>query len=114
MIIFIGNLPAAAPVRDICVSAHVPGGAIARSLTKPESTGALYRYALVHSRCECEGHRLIARLDGRSCHNHRPVAGEFRNRPVGNERWRLDWRELSWNGAERRVAERGTIRPYRR
>jgi hypothetical protein len=36
------------------------------------------------------------------------------NRTAGNERRRLDWREIPWAGPERRVAERRTIMPYRR
>jgi hypothetical protein len=114
MIIFIGNLPAVATVRDMCVFAGLPEGSIPRIIKKQDGAGGLYRYALVQTRSEREACRLIGQLHGRICHDHTLVAREFRNRTAGNERRRLDWRELPWDGPERRVAERRTIMPYRR
>jgi hypothetical protein len=114
MIIFIGNLPAVARDRDPCVFADLVEGMIPRIIKKHDVNGGLYRYALVQCRTEREGRRLIGRLHGRTCHDHTLVAREFRNRTAGNERRRLDWRELPWTGPERRVAERRSITPYRR
>jgi len=114
MIVFIGNLPAVATGRDACVFAGLTEGMIPRVIKKHDGNGGVYRYALVQTRSERDGHRLIARVQGRTCHDHRLVAREFMNRTAGNERRRLDWREIPWSGPERRVAERRTIVPYRR
>lgn len=114
MIIFIGNLPAVATGRDPCIFAGLPEGVIPRVIKKQDGSGSLYRYALLQTRSEREGRRLIGRLHGRTCHDHILIAREFNNRTAGNERRRLDWRELSWEGPERRVSERRTIMPYRR
>jgi hypothetical protein len=114
MIVFIGNLPAVATGRDACVFAGLTEGMIPRVIKKHDGNGGVYRYALVQTRTERDGLRLIGRVQGRTCHDHRLVAREFMNRTAGNERRRLDWREIPWAGAERRVAERRTIMPYRR
>jgi hypothetical protein len=114
MIIFIGNLPAGASERDPCVLVALPEGMLPRIIKKDDGNGGLHRYALVQSRSDREGHTLIGRLHGRICHDHTLVAREFRSRSAGNERRRLDWRELPWDGPERRVAERRTVTPYRR
>ena len=114
MIVFIGNLPAVATGRDACVFAGLAGGMIPRIIKKHDGSGGVHRYALVQTRSEREARRLIGRVHGRTCHDHRLVAREFMNRTAGNERRRLDWREIPWAGPERRVAERRTIMPYRR
>jgi hypothetical protein len=114
MIIFIGNLPAVATDRDACVFAGLAEGMLPRIIKKDDGNGGLHRYALVQSRSDREGRKLIGRLHGRTCHDHTLVAREFRNRSAGNERRRLDWREIPWDGPERRVAERRTVSPYRR
>jgi hypothetical protein len=114
MIIFIGNLPAVATDRDPCVFAGLPEGMLPRIIKKVDGNGGLHRYALLQSRSDREGRRLIGQLHGRHCHDHMLVAREFRNRSAGNERRRLDWREIPWDNAERRVAERRTVAPYRR
>jgi hypothetical protein len=114
MIIFIGNLPAVTTGRDACVFYGLPEGMIPRIIKKQNGDGSLHRYALLHTRSDREGRRLIGRLHGRTCHEHMLVAREFRNRTAGNERRRLDWREVRWDGPERRVAERRTTMPYRR
>ena len=114
MIIFIGNLPAVATDRDPCVFADLVEGMIPRIIKKDDGNGGVHRYALIQSRSEREGRRLIGRVHGRTCHDHTLVAREFRNRTAGNERRRLDWREIAWDCPERRVTERRTILPYRR
>jgi hypothetical protein len=114
MIIFIGNLPALAKDRDPCVFAGLAEGMIPRIIKKHDGNGGVHRYALIQTRSEREGRMLIGRLHGRTCHDHTLLVREFRNRTAGNERRRLDWRELPWVGPERRVAERRTLQPYRR
>ena len=114
MIIFIGNLPAVATVRDSCVFAALSEGMVPRIIKKRCDDGGMYRYALVQTRSEREGHRLIGRLQGKLCHDHVLVAREFKRRVAGNERRRLDWREVGWEGPERRVAERRTLMSHRR
>ena len=86
MPIFIANLPAVAAARDIAVFAGVSNGGIVRIIKKQDGVGDSYRYALVLSRSEREGQRLIARL-------HR--------------------RELRRDELERRAAERRISPPYR-
>ncbi len=68
MIIFIGNLPATASERDACVFAGLSEGMLPRIIKKDDGNGGLHRYALVHSRSDREGRRLIGRLHGRTCH----------------------------------------------
>jgi len=114
MIIFIGNLPATASERDACVFAGLSEGMLPRIIKKDDGNGGLHRYALVHSRSDREGRRLIGRLHGRTCYGIELVAREFWNRSAGNERRRLDWRVITWDGPERRVAERRTVASYRR
>jgi hypothetical protein len=114
MIVFIGNLPAVVTGRDACVFAGLAAGMIPRIIKKHDGNGGVHRYALVQTRSEREGRRLIGRVRGTICHEHLLVAREFRIRAAGNERRRLDWRELPWDAPERRVAERRTIMPYRR
>ena len=114
MIVFIGNLPAVVKGRDACVFAGLAAGMIPRIIKKHVGNGVVHRYALVQTRSQREGRRLIGRVQGRICHEHSLVAREFRNRVAGNERRRLDWRELPWDDPERRVAERRVIMPYRR
>ena len=114
MIVFIGNLPAVVTGRDACVFADLAAGLIPRIIKKHDGNGGVHRYALVQTRSEREGHRLIGRVQGRICHQHSLIVREFRIRTAGNERRRLDWREIPWDGTERRVAERRVIMPYRR
>jgi hypothetical protein len=114
MIIFIGNLPAVAMDRDPCVFAGLPAGVQPRIIKKQDANGGLHRYALFHARSDREGHRLIERLHGRTCHNHALVVREFWSRSAGNERRRLNWREIPWDGPERRVVERRKVTAYRR
>lgn len=114
MIVFIGNLPAVVTGRDACVFAGLAARMIPRIIKKYDGNGGVHRYALVQTRSEREGQKLIGRVQGRICYEHSLIAREFRNRTAGNERRRLDWREIPWEGPERRVAERRTVMPYRR
>ena len=50
--------------------------------------------------------KVIRRLHGKECMGMQLVAREFGQRRVGNERRRLDWREVPWTGMERRLSER--------
>lgn len=106
MIIFIGNLPPAARETDTCIFAGLPEGAQPRVYKKQDGNGGLHRYALIHPGSEREGRRLIRRLNGRTCDGHKLIAREYGHRSASNERRRLDWRELPWDGPERRKGER--------
>ena len=106
MIVFIGNLPAGISEGELQNLAMPPGGAPVRIVKKRNRNGNLYRYGLVHAGSERDGMKVIRRLHGKECMGMQLVAREFGQRRVGNERRRLDWREVPWTGMERRLGER--------
>jgi hypothetical protein len=106
MIVFIGNLPAGLSERELQHLVQPPGGAPVRIVKKRNRRGNLYRYGLVHARSERDGLKVIRRLHGMDYMGAQLAAREFGPRRVGNERRRLDWREVPWTGMERRLGER--------
>lgn len=106
MIVYIGNLPAGLSESELQQLAQPSGGVPVRIIKKRNRGGNLYRYGLVHARSERDGLKVIRRVHGRNCMGTRLVAREFGQRRVGNERRRLDWREVPWTGMERRLSER--------
>ena len=106
MIVFIGNLPAGLSERELQHLARPPDGAPVRIVKKRNHSGNLYRYGLVHARSDRDGLKVIRRVHGKECMGTQLVAREFGQRRVGNERRRLDWRDVPWTGMERRLGER--------
>jgi RNA recognition motif-containing protein len=106
MIVFIGNLPAGLSERELQHLVQPPGGAPVRIVKKRNRRGNLYRYGLVHARSERDGLKVIRRVHGMDYMGAQLAAREFGQRRVGNERRRLDWREVPWTGMERRLGER--------
>jgi hypothetical protein len=110
MIIFIGNLPAGMTARAINELAGRDTAMPVRICKKDDGAGGLHRYALLHVKSVREGLRLIRRLDGVDCLGNRLVAREYAHRKAANERRRLDWRSVPWDGPERRRGERRATR----
>ena len=110
MIIFIGNLPAGISAQVLGELAGLDPATPARICKKHDTAGDLHRYALVHVKSERDGARLIRRLDGTGCYGNRLVAREYAHRKAANERRRLDWRSMPWDGPERRRGERRATR----
>ena len=109
MIVFIGNLRAAATEQDIDRLVHLPEGACSRIVKKPDGLGGVHRYVLVYTSSEREGRKIIKRIHGSMSHGRQLVAREYRQRLSSNERRRLDWRNVSWTGLEEcRRGERRT------
>lgn len=100
MIVFIGNLRAAATEKDIGHLASLPEGSCSRIIKKPDGHGGMHRYVLVYTPSKREGLKLIKRIDGRMSGGRKLVAREYRQRLSSNERRRLDWRDVSWTGLE--------------
>ena len=109
MIVFIGNLRAAASERDFWRLVRLPEGSYTRIIKKPDGKGGMHRYGLVYMPSEREGLKLIKGIHGKICYGRTLVAREFMQRLASNERRRLDWRGVPWWGLEeRRLGERRT------
>lgn len=106
MLMFIGNLPATMKEQALCELARLPSCTHTRIHKKLNGTQVVHRYALVHTNQKREASKLVKRLDGKSVHGSVLQVREFEHRLAGNERRRLDWREIPWDGSERRKAER--------
>ncbi|MGB5306628.1 MAG: hypothetical protein WBN51_06885 [Gammaproteobacteria bacterium] len=106
MIIYIGNLTAVTTERDLRLLAGLPATAPVRIIKKPAGVAEMSRYGLVHTRSDREGSKLIGQLQGKICNGNVVSVREFGHRLAGNERRRLDWRTLPWEGRERRTQER--------
>jgi hypothetical protein len=89
MIIFIGSCRPAPRNGILC---FVVFGSDPQDHQEGRGNGGLHRYALVQS--HSDRGRRIGRLHGRPV-DHTLVAREF-SRSAGNERRRLDWREIPW------------------
>ena len=112
MIIFLGNLPAIATEQDLHDLARLDGATRARIYKKQDGKGGLHRYGLVYLKTDNDGRKLIQRLQGAVCRGQTLEVREFGHRSASNERRRLDWREVSWDGPERRQRERRTADNY--
>ena len=109
MAIFIGNLPAQVTEASLAGFVRLPAGAHLRLIKKKARDGELIRFGLVQMEDARQARKLIARLNGKPCIGHKLVVREYLPRVAGNERRRLDWRNLAWHGEERRWDERRTI-----
>lgn len=109
MVLFIGNLSPLVTASDLCDLARMPTGAHLRIIKKKTRDGGLVRFALLQTAGSRQAQRVIARLDGKRCQGQRLVVREYEPRAAGNERRRLDWRQLAWTREERRRDERRTI-----
>jgi len=106
MIVFIGNLPAGVTADDLVAVAQLAAGTPVKICKKQDGNGGRYRYGLVHLDSARSGRKLIQRLHGAGMRGNRLQAREFGQRYVSNERRRLDWRSVPWQGPERRKGER--------
>jgi len=106
MIVLIGNVPPSTSERELRQLARPRGDEPVRIIKKRDRHGGLYRYALVHTRSDRDGKKVIRRVDGRFCAGNRLDAREFNQRLMSNERRRLDWRKVPWTGVEHRLGER--------
>ncbi len=106
MLMFIGNLPAVINEQVLCELAQFPLGTHARIYKKLNGTQVVHRYGLVHLKQARDVKKLVKRLDGKSVHGNRLQVREYEHRRAGNERRRLEWREIPRDGPERRKAER--------
>ena len=109
MVIFIGNLPVQATEAGMCELARLPAGTHLRVIKKRSRDGEPVRFALVQVDDARQARKLIARLQGRTCHGHKLVVREYQPRVAGNERRRVNWRQLPWDGEERRWEERRSM-----
>jgi len=106
MLMFIGSLPAAMSERALRDLARLPSGTHTRIHKKLNGTQVVHRYALVHLNQRRETEKLVKRLGGMLVHGCTLQVREFGHRLASNERRRLDWREVPWDGPERRKSER--------
>jgi RNA recognition motif-containing protein len=106
MIIFIGNISPEVTANDLASLGQRYAGMPVRIHKKQDGNGGLYRYGLVHLNSEKDGRKLIRLLHGTGWHGCRLEVREFGYRRSGNERRRLDWRNVPWHGPERRKGER--------
>jgi len=111
MIIFIGNLPAAMTLRDLCGLARLPTGLHARIHKTHDGKQGLHRYGLIHAQSERDGYKIIKRMHGLTHQGCILEAREFGHRLVSNERRRLDWRAIPWPHLERRTNDRRALYP---
>lgn len=109
MVVFIGNLPSQATVADLCELARLPAGSHLRIIKKKNRDGELVRFGLLQTTSPRQVRKLIARYNGRQCLGVQLTAREYEPRVAGNERRRLDWRQLHWAGDERRQDERRSM-----
>lgn len=109
MVIYIGNLPSSATEADLCELARLPAGAHLRIIKKKVRDGGLTRFALLQTTDDRQARKLLGRLAGKRLLDARLVAREYQSRVAGNERRRLDWRQLDWSGEERRQDERRSM-----
>lgn len=106
MIVFISNLPAAVTAGDLAAAARLAAGTPVKVCKKQDGNGGRYRYGLVHLESDRQGRKLIRRLHGTTMGGNRIEAREFGHRSASNERRRIDWRGVEWDGPERRRGER--------
>jgi len=106
MIVFIGNLPADVAAHDLVAVARLAAGTPLRICKQQDGNGGRYRYGLVHLDSDKQGRKLIRQLHGTGMRGNRLEAREYGHRCAGNERRRLDWRSVAWDGPERRQGER--------
>jgi len=106
MKVFIGNLPPEFSTSDLLALGQLPATVPVRIHKKPDGNGGRHRYGLVQLDSDRAGRQLIHRLQGCLCRGHTLTVHEYVHRRTGNERRRLDWRQVPRQGPERRVAER--------
>lgn len=109
MVLFIGNLPPLATVSDLCALARVPTGSHLRIIKKKTRDGDVVRFGLLQTADPKQAAKLMARLHGKRLLDAKLVVREYEPRVAGNERRRIDWRQLDWPGAERRQDERRSM-----
>jgi hypothetical protein len=111
MVVFIGNLPSQATVADLSELGRLPAGSHLRIIKKrkKDRDGELVRFGLLQTASPKQARKLIARYNGKQCLGAQLTAREYEPRVAGNERRRLDWRQLHWAGDERRQDERRSM-----
>ena len=106
MIIYIGNLPGSATQHGLCSLARLSNGGQACIFKKQGHNGSFYRYALLTAATDRFGEKSISYLQGKRLEGNVLEVREFKHRIAGNERRRLDWRAVPWQGEERRLNDR--------
>ena len=106
MIVFVGNLPPQATVNGLSSLFWFRSAPGMRIFKRPDGNGGTLRYGLASVDSRRDGVRLIRRLHGKLYGEQQLTAHEYKQRFLGNERRRLDWREVDWDGPERRGNER--------
>ena len=106
MLMFIGNLPATMNEQGLCELGQFPPGVHVRIHKKLDGTQVVHRYGLAYFQQSGEAEKLVERLNGKSVQGNTLQVREFGHRRANNERRRLDWREIPWDGPERRKSER--------
>jgi len=106
MIVFIGNLPPVFTAGHLGELAQIISGTHHRIIKSHDNSGGVHRYGLVYLKSVRHAEELIRSLDGQACQGHTLEVREYQRRAAGNERRRLDWRRLPWEGEERRRGER--------
>ncbi len=111
MVIFLGNLPVDATEAGVCALARLPANSHVRIIKKKARDGSMLRFGLIQLEQDKQAHKIIRRLNDRKYLGNRLVAREYHLRVTGNERRRVDWRQVSWDLAERRGRERRIASP---
>lgn len=106
MLIYVGNLPKGAGETDLCREGHLPAGTRVRVVKKAMRDGSRTRFGLLQVDPEARARKVMARFDGLRLNGQMLSAREYTHRTAANERRRLDWRSLPWDGPERRLHER--------
>ncbi len=106
MIVFIGNLPPVFTNNHLGDLARIVSGTHHRIIKVHDDSGDIQRYGLIYLESGRDARQLINSLNGFDCQGQALEVREYQHRAACNERRRLDWRTIPWNGVERRRGER--------
>ncbi|MGD8514040.1 MAG: RNA-binding protein [Granulosicoccaceae bacterium] len=107
MEIYIGNIPEGVDDYDLRKFIGVSGGETRfRIIDKSGKNGRRIRYGYADIEPARLAIKAMSRNHGREWLGHKITVREFRHRSYSNERRTLNWREIDWQGAERRHVDR--------
>ncbi len=113
MELFVGDLPRKVSATEIAVA--LKHYALRVEIHVMEKTHHQLKkpihFALINVESEKLGNKIIQWLGNQTISGQPLVAREFVHRSYANERRALNWRQIPWEGVERRVSERRQHKP---
>jgi RNA recognition motif-containing protein len=107
MELYIGNIPDGIDDYDLRKFMGISGGdARFRIIEKDGKNGRRIRYGYADIEPNKLAIKAMSKNHGREWYGNKIVLREFRHRSYSNERRSLNWRQVDWQGEERRKVDR--------